>query len=112
MVQAALHRYRYDATGRAPGHYHWRDAWMWLWDNEIDGIDDPTNAVNPTWWDVVYWSGLRNSVNNFRFVPGVSKVGRPLFYRTWTIRGKEFYFKAGWMSNGYPALSAGAGRGY
>lgn len=98
------------------GLYHWFLPIFWLWDNEEDGVA-PTwyRVANPTWshWRLVFtWTALRNSCNNLRFVPGVSKVGRPLYYRTFTIRGKLLYVKAGWMTNGYPALSAGAGKGY
>jgi hypothetical protein len=83
----------------------------WLWENS----DYPPPAAWSRWRTFV-WLALRNPVANLRFVPGVSKVGRPLFYRTWvdTVDGysEEFYVKVGWMSNGYPCCSAGAGRGY
>jgi hypothetical protein len=79
----------------------------WIWENE----DDPP-AANWTRWHTFKWLALRNPVANLRHIPGVSGTGRPLFYRTWTDFGKQFYVKVGWMSNGYPALSAGAGRGY
>lgn len=90
--------------------WHWASRAFWLWDNEIDGICAP--GTTPTAWSAFYWSALRNPCNNLRFVPGVSKAGRPLWYRTWTLFGKQFYAKAGWLSDGYPALSAGAGKGY
>jgi uncharacterized membrane-anchored protein YitT (DUF2179 family) len=78
----------------------------WLWWNDDDG------AVGSTWWAKYVWLAWRNPVANLRHVPGVSKAGRPLWYGTRTIRGKEFYWKFGWMSDGYPACSLGAGRGY
>lgn len=88
--------------------------WVWLWNNDEDGA-----AGGYEWnkqWSIgrrlFTWSALRNPVNNLRFVRGVSAVGRPLFYRTRTIAGRLFYVKAGWMTDGYPALSAGSGRGF
>lgn len=88
--------------------WHW-PRWAWIWDNEIDGIT-PKGQL-PTRWNTFYWTALRNPVNNLRFIPSVSKVGRPLFYRTWKWMGKDYYFKAGWMSDGFPCLSAGGGKG-
>lgn len=82
--------------------------WCWIWNNEEDGIYGPGKPH--TRWQMFYWSALRNSCNNLRFVPGVSKAGRPLWLVNFTIRGKVFYAKAGWLSDGYPCLSAGAGR--
>jgi hypothetical protein len=76
----------------------------WLWWNSDDG------AVGNTWWEQYVWLAWRNPVANLRHVPGVSAKGRPLFIRNWMVQGKEFYFKAGWMSDGYPALSAGSGK--
>lgn len=86
-------------------------AWTWLWQNQEDGVMGPT-WYNPTKsrWKSFTWTALRNSVNNLRYVPGVSAKGRPLWIRNWTIHGKIFYAKAGWLSNGYPVLSAGAGQ--
>lgn len=96
--------------------YHW-PKWAWLWDNDEDGVYPHWYCVaNPTWSPrrtMFVWTALRNSVNNFRYVRGVSKPGRPLWHRTWTMRGKQFYAKAGWEAKtGWPSLSAGAGRGF
>lgn len=92
-------------------------AWAWIWDNEEDGITGPARPISR--WSIFYWSALRNSCNNLRFVQRllwlpikVSAVGRPLFLKQWMIRGKEFYFKAGWLTDGYPVLSWGSGRGW
>ena len=91
-------------------------AWAWLWDNDEDGVLPYSymrdNLSSSAELSCFIWTALRNSVANLKHVPGVSKVGRPLYYNTWTIGGKLFYAKAGWMSNGYPAMSFGAGRGY
>ena len=97
-------------------------SWAWIWSNDEDGVR-PTGYT--TRWGIFKWTALRNSVNNFRFVPGVSKPGWPLWYRTftlsipWRISGewmlltKQFYAKAGWANvTGWPMLSAGGGRGY
>jgi hypothetical protein len=93
------------------GKFQWRGGlWTWLWGNEEDGIVGPGMGLNR--WNSYYWSALRNPCNNLRFVRGVSGIGRPLLYRTWTMFGKQFYLKWGWMSDGYPAFSAGAGKGF
>jgi hypothetical protein len=98
------------------GNFHW-PAWAWLWDNEEDGTCPHWYAVtNPRWSFAraeFTWTALRNSVNNLRYVSGVSKPGRPLWYWTGTIKGKQFYAKAGWEAKtGWPSLSAGGGKGY
>jgi len=85
--------------------------WAWIWDNQEDG-------VLPTWFRQKYptwsphrtafvWSALRNPCNNLRFVRGVSKVGRPLWRKTWGAKPGGFYFAAGWNGSGYPVLSGG-----
>lgn len=95
------------------------DLWLgtpepWLWDNS----DDKPLQQHWSKGYTFYWMVLRNPVANLRHVPGVSKRGRPLFYRTWNWTWnklgfkKQFYVKVGWMSNGYPCASWGAGRGY
>ncbi len=77
---------------------------LWLWGNTDDDVLLDTMSLGAQY---VYLA-WRNPVGNLRHVPGVSSKGRPLFYRTW----RSWYFKCGWMSDGYPCLSAGAGRGY
>lgn len=102
--------------------WHW-PKWAWLWDNEEDGTAPFWYLeANPTWSFAraeFMWTALRNPCNNLRYVRGVSKVGRPLFYKTWIVpkgtlclSGREFYVKVGWLSNGFPCLSGGSGRGY
>lgn len=92
------------------GKWHW-PLWAWIWDNEEDGIAGP--GVRPTVWRAFYWSALRNNVNNLRYFPGVSDPTRaPPYYVSWTWFGRQFYFKAGWESSGWPSISAGGGRGY
>lgn len=76
---------------------------LWLWWNDEDGSGPGT-----TWWSKYVWLAWRNPVANLKHVPGVSGVGRPLWY--WS--NQKFYAKAGWLSNGYPCLSFGSGRGY
>lgn len=75
---------------------------LWLWWND----DDPPALLD--WRHAYVWLAWRNPVANLRYVKGVSGKGRPLWY--WS-NGKH-YAKAGWMSDGYPCLSAGSGRGY
>lgn len=102
--------------------WHW-PAWAWIWDNDEDGTMPVWYAnAHPKWSFQrleFTWTALRNPCNNLRYVRGVSKVGRPLFYKTWIVpvgtlflSGREFYVKAGWLSNGFPCLSGGSGRGY
>lgn len=67
--------------------FKWR--WMWLYNNQEDGVDglrggDPNQSwwANQTYgwrnWERVFvWSGLRNSVNNLRFVPVLSPLFTP-----------------------------------
>lgn len=84
--------------------------WQWLnqiYGNARDGLSG-TKSLTP--WNAFVWSALRNSTNNFDAM--CVRPGYPLYYRTATKFGKQFYFKAGWLSDGYPCLSAGAGRGY
>lgn len=83
------------------------DTWLW-WNTDDAALID----AMPSWLDKYNYLALRNPVANLRHVWGVSKIGRPLFYRTWFSFTKQFYVKAGWMSDGYPALSAGAGKGF
>lgn len=98
------------------GKGHWSRL-FWLFDNDEDGIfgTGPITRLR-----AIYWAGVRNYVNNLRYVRGVSKVGRPLwrkewtskvrtltlFGRTWTVGGR-YYAQAGWNSSGFPVLSAG-----
>lgn len=80
----------------------------WLWWNDDDGAGPGTS-----WWSKYCWLALRNPVDNLKHVKGVATPGGPLLYRTWFWFGKQFYYKVGYMPHeGYPACSAGAGRGY
>ncbi len=71
------------------------------------------NSVNPptgSWWDQYVWLALRNPVSNLRLIPGVSRPGRPLWLKQFTIKGSPYYAMAGWLgTTGYPVLSAGRG---
>ena len=92
--------------------YHWKARWMWIFDNEEDGLC-------PQWyskennrslgWNIFIWVALRNYANNLRFVRGVSMVGRPLWLRTFTIRGEQYHIEAGWLNDGYPSFNFGPG---
>jgi hypothetical protein len=79
--------------------YHW-PKWAWIWDNDENGIC-PHPIFNA--WYAFYWAGLRNPVANLRLVPGVSKIGRPLW--RWIKGG--WYAQAGWDDRGFPVFSAG-----
>jgi hypothetical protein len=83
----------------------------WLWWNDDDGSGPGT-----TWWSKYYWLAIRNPVDNLKHVERpfvVATPGGPLAYKTWTWFGKQWYYKIGYMPHeGYPACSAGAGRGY
>jgi hypothetical protein len=82
--------------------------WTWLWWNDDDG-----SGTGASWLSKYYWLALRNPVDNLKHVKGVATPGGPLLYKTWFWGKKQFYYKIGYLpSNGYPALSAGTGRGY
>jgi hypothetical protein len=96
-----------------PQLYHWRSRWMWIFDNAEDGL-------SPAWYlkanprrslraNIFIWSALRNYANNLRFVPGVSKVGRPIWLRAFTWRGQTHHIEAGWLDDGYPTMNIGPG---
>ncbi len=80
--------------------------WLYLWGND----DDAQLLDGMSYWRQYVYLNWRNPVANLRHVPGVSGVGRPIWWRTWNVRGKDYYAKAGWMSDGYPCLSAGSGK--
>lgn len=79
---------------------------LWLWWNDEDG------AKGKTWWQRYTWLAWRNPVDNFKYVKWTQRPNGPLIYRTWEWRGRQFYYKVGWMSNTHCAMSAGSGRGY
>jgi hypothetical protein len=109
-----------------PKIYRWTPRWMWIWDNREDGLSPVWYlAAHPAYtvkifgrtfsikrtlrWNFFIWTAFRNYANNWRFVPGVSKVGRPIFSRAFTLRGKLRHFDAGWLPDGYPTLNIGLG---
>lgn len=90
--------------------YHY-PAWAWVWDNDEDGIMPAWYRRQHPSWSLrrvaFVWTALRNPCNNLRYVRGVSKVGRPLWRKTWGAKPGGFYAAAGWNASGYPVLSAG-----
>lgn len=88
------------------GKLQWRGGRLtWLWGNLENGIVGPGMTLNR--WSVFYWSALRNSVNNLRYMPGISKVGRPYWRKTWGPKPGGWYAHAGWNNSGFPVLSGG-----
>ena len=85
--------------------------WAWIWDNEEDGTLPYWYVLAHPYWSqarlMFHWSALRNPCNNLRYVPGVSKVGRPAYRKTFTVAGHHLYVQAGWNLRGYPELSGG-----
>ena len=85
--------------------------WTWLWWNDDDG-----SGTGSSWWSKYYWLAIRNPVDNLKHVTwplSVATPGGPMLYKTWFLFGKQFYYKIGYMPHeGYPAFSAGSGRGY
>jgi len=77
--------------------------WAWVWFNDEDGY-----GPYKSYFGKLYWLLIRNSVDNFKYVPGVFGLGRPLWY--WS--NQRWYAKAGWESNGTICGSAGSGKGY
>ena len=91
--------------------YHW--PWFaWIYDNEEDGVLPDwyrtEHSTWPLWLVALIWCGFRNSTNNLRYVPGVSKVGRPFYRLDFNLFGKPKYVQAGWNPSGYPVISWGA----
>jgi hypothetical protein len=87
--------------------------WAWVWSNDEDGVLARwyVNAYpnRPLWWLAFVWSALRNSCHNYCLIPGIFGEGRPIWVRNWIWRGTKYYIKAGWVSAGWPVLSAGKG---
>lgn len=78
---------------------------FWLWSNDEDGVmpawyvlSNPERSLS---MNVFVWTSWRNSVDNLRFVPGVSGKGRPLW--TYTFRGTLYHY--GWETDGWPTWS-------
>ncbi len=71
-VMAGLKRYgALDLNDRVT--WHFKDNFMWLWDNYEDGIANDTYWKAPNMFlQIVYWSCLRNPVNNLRIVKFLS----------------------------------------
>lgn len=103
--------------------------WTKLWGNNEDGI---FGKGPHTPWQAFYWCALRNSVNNLRFVRGVSNPKGPYLRWVWmqlvpikwfslTIRGRSiplipigwgrrpFYWHMGFApTEGWPVMSGGS----
>lgn len=77
----------------------------WIFWNDDDG------AVGATWWQKYKWLAWRNPVDNFKHVKWTQRP-EDLNYKTWIWRGKQYYYKVGWMSDTYAAMSIGSGRGW
>lgn len=82
----------------------------WVFWNDDDG------AVGSTWWQRYVWLAWRNPVDNWKHVKW-TQAPYNLSYKTWfwklpVLGLKQFYYKVGWMSNTYAAMSLGTGRGY
>lgn len=78
----------------------------WIYWNDDDGSGPGTS-----WWSRYTWLAWRNPVDNLKHWKWTQRPG-PLYYRTWIVKGKQLYFKCGWMSDSYACLSFGGGRGY
>lgn len=73
---AALFR-AYDYGQASTGlMYHFTWPFMWLWDNYEDGIaaGRQYKDCGPVWKQIIYWSCIRNPVNNLRIVPYLSCI--------------------------------------
>lgn len=77
-----------------------------VYGNRRDGL---SGTKNLTPWNAFVWCAIRNSTNNLDEM--FKRVG-PLTYKTWMMFSKEWYYKFGWESDGYPSISFGSGRGY
>lgn len=48
---------------------NWKYNFMYIWSNDEDGIAGGDNYLDkPLWFRIIYWSALRNSTNNLRYV--------------------------------------------
>lgn len=85
--------------------------WGWIWYNDDDGFG-PVQGF----WHQYVWFALRNPVDNLKHAQWpfeVATPGGPLLYKTWFWGKRQFYYKIGYMPHqGFPALSAGGGRGW
>lgn len=77
----------------------------WIFWNDDDG------AVGDTWWQKYWWLAWRNPVDNFKHVKW-TQAPYNIKYKTWVWRSKQYYYKVGWMSNTYAAMSIGSGKGW
>ena len=73
-VLCGAHEKTFDSNkerkGEDPDVYHFTWRLMWLWDNWEDGIANTTYWTAPNFLiQTLYWSCLRNPVNNMRRVP-------------------------------------------
>jgi len=82
---------------------HWKSKFLWLWDNQEDGIC-PSWYGPITRWNVFKWAALRNSVNNLRYIKGVSDPSYPVLWAEGTINKKPMRLIVGWNHSGYPTV--------
>ena len=63
----------FDGVGAPRVQYRFTWPFMWVWDNYEDGIANDTYVkFDSMFMKIVYWSCLRNPVNNLRIVPYLS----------------------------------------
>ena len=61
------------AKGENPIVYHFSWKWMWIYDNWEDGIaNDMYEKKDSLFKQILYWSAMRNPVNNLRLVKYLS----------------------------------------
>jgi len=82
-IGAALKLYDWrigkDGAGNQRMEAHFTPRWLWLWSNDEDGIANDTYVkFNSEFLQILYWSCVRNPVNNLRFVPILSVEINPL----------------------------------
>lgn len=71
-IAAALKAYKVDPTTLNEQYpmYHWTWPIMKLWDNEDNGIVDPGySSYTSMFMRIIYWTALRNPVDNLKIVP-------------------------------------------
>lgn len=78
-IAAVCHAYRFEwdeakyLKGEDPVVYHFTWKFMWPWDNWEDGIANTMYWKAPNiYLQIIYWSCLRNPINNLRLVPLLS----------------------------------------
>ena len=84
--------------------FHWNQKWLWIYDNEEDGIAPVWYNPSVSRYRVWLWTAIRNSCNNLRYVRGVSDPTYPIFWAEGTLMQKPKRVLIGWNHSGSPTI--------